>query len=135
MKVLTATAKGQGKRKSDFFWMEEGELVRFPFECDGESVDGKCGCRRSMTGLDSKRGGTTFTVTESPMTEQEFISKLQTGFHTDWNLSWSEAKIWAKKEADELLRLAEFFNVGDILERRGRKIQARVPNVPISEVL
>ena len=40
-------------------WCEEGELVRFATECDGERVDGRCGCRRSMTGMSTLKATTT----------------------------------------------------------------------------
>lgn len=54
MKVLVATTKRQGMRKNDFCHATEGELVKFSFECDGEKVDGKCGCKRSMGGINSR---------------------------------------------------------------------------------
>ena len=55
MKMLVATKETQGKRRNDFCWATEGELVRFAFQCDGEAVDGRCGCRRSFCGLDSHK--------------------------------------------------------------------------------
>ena len=64
MKILVATKEGQGQRKNDFCWAEEGEVVKFPSECDRETVDGRCGCRRSMSGANSLKGTKTMKVVE-----------------------------------------------------------------------
>lgn len=53
MKVMVATREGQGFRENDFSWTKENELVGFTSECDGETIDGNCGCRRSMSGFDT----------------------------------------------------------------------------------
>jgi hypothetical protein len=59
MKVFVSTKDGQGIRNNDFSWTNEGELVKFALECDGEKIDGKCGCRRSMSGFDTHKATTT----------------------------------------------------------------------------
>ena len=55
MKLLVATTKTQGQRKNDFCWVPEDEIVQFAFVCDGEKIDGSCGCRRSMSGTGRPR--------------------------------------------------------------------------------
>jgi len=99
----------QGQRDNDFCWAEEDELVRFPFECDRERVDGQCGCRRSMAGLLSQKATTTFKVVELPIGKEalQFITRLPDA------------------ELDQLLAAAAEFEVGDICERRGGTIQQR----------
>ena len=125
MKVLVATTKGQGKRSNDFCYANEGELVGFSLECDGERIDGGCGCRRSVVGFDSLKATTTFEVVDSPLTEQEFCA-------LHWNslckCGWDS--IGLKRESSDaqakcLLALAGRFAVGSVLERRGRSIRAR----------
>jgi len=64
MKVLVATEETQGHRKTDFCWTEEGELVFFGSECTRETIDGECGCRRSLCGLRTRKATTTFRVVE-----------------------------------------------------------------------
>ncbi len=49
MKVLTATTKTQGARKNDFCFCDEGEMVMLGSECDGETADGSCGCKRARS--------------------------------------------------------------------------------------
>jgi hypothetical protein len=119
-----ATHKTQGKRKNDFAWCEEGEPVGFSLECDGEKIDGKCGCRRSFSGMQSRKATTTAKVVESGMTELDYCTMF----------GISEQKAWGKDTftaeelvagAKELLEIAAVFAVGDIVEKRGSKIQVR----------
>jgi len=109
MKLFTATRLAQGQRDNDFCWAEEEELVRFPFECDGERVDGQCGCRRSMAGILSQKGTTTIKVIELAIGKEalQFVTRLPDA------------------ELDQLLAAAAEFEVGDICERRGGTIQQR----------
>ena len=73
MKILVATKETQGFRDSDFSWAREGELVRFDSECDRDKnrIDGGCGCRRSMVGLETGRATTTFKVVEMDITTEK----------------------------------------------------------------
>lgn len=125
MRVLVATSEGQGKRKNDFFNATEGELVHFGSECDGEDVDGKCGCRRCMSGLDTAMATTTFKVVESDITEEDLTAKLATFYHEKWHIEGSEANELAVEEVEDLNRIVATFEVGEILEKRGRNIQSR----------
>ena len=76
MKVLVATNEGQKQRKNDFSHTTEGEFVKFGFECDGETVDGNCGCKRGMVGFDTLKATTTFKVTEKDISKENYISRL-----------------------------------------------------------
>lgn len=122
LRVLVATKETQGRRKSDFCYANEGELVCFPFECDHEKVDGRCGCRRSMSGLDTRMATTTFKVVESELSRYEFErlfadSERKAGFEV------TEGD--AGRLSAQLLNLAERFPVGTVLEKRGDKVQKR----------
>jgi hypothetical protein len=50
MRILTATAIGQGIRDNNFDWTIEGELVSVGLVCarDRKDPDGGCGCGRAF---------------------------------------------------------------------------------------
>lgn len=123
MRVLVATKRFQGRRRNDFSYTREGELVKFCLECDGEEVDGNCGCRRSMSGVDTLLATTTFEVVERPrLTKAAFVKKLAA---SEKKAGWKMTAAEVRKGATELLRLAEAFPQGVVLEKRGDTIQAR----------
>lgn len=109
MKLFVSTKLTQGQRNNDFCWAAEDEMVHFPFECDGESVDGRCGCRRSMAGLYSQKATSTFKVVELAIGKEalQFITRLP------------------DEELDQLLYAASQFPIGAVCERRGNCIQER----------
>jgi len=128
MKVLVATKEAQGQRKNDYSFVPEGELVCFGFECDGEGIDGSCGCRRGMGGMVSHTATTTFKVADLPMTVADFEAAL---LREKVSGGWIKEPVsdkdrgWVHTDAVELLRLADAFPVGVVLEKRGAKIRAR----------
>jgi len=131
MRVLIATKETQGQRANDFSWTDEGELVMFPFECDGESVDGRCGCRRSMVGFVTNTGTTTFKVADLPghnrgtYTGLYIASMREAGwFPKDHPLS-QENVVRVTGEIEELLSIASRYPIGSILEKRGSVVQER----------
>jgi hypothetical protein len=125
MKVLVSTQLTQGKRKNDFCFVPEDEIVTLGVECDGESIDGECGCRRSLGGVECHKATTTVKVADLPITKAEYEEILFQSFVTGgWGDS-NEIKEIAKSDAEMLLSLSEKFNVGDIIERRGETFQRR----------
>ncbi len=134
MKLLVATKTGQGRRKNDFCHADEDEIVRFGVECDGETVDGSCGCRRSMCGVNSLKATTTMKCVEMEMTEGQLKEVL---FQSLVKGGWVKEKTSAVQkmidgDADQLIRLGKMFRVGDIVEKRGniartRKIMISTP--------
>lgn len=151
MKVLVATKETQGKRKSDFCWCEEGELLVFAMVCDRDAMnpdpDGGCGCGRSLSGMISHRATTTFKVEDRPITGQEFTD-LYIGAMQD--AGWISPSIKHEKkplggicicadcarrdfasDAAEMLRLASKFQVGDVLEKRKDtfKVRSRIKTI------
>ena len=125
MKVLVSTQKGQGKRKSDFSYVPEGELVKFGYPCDRDrcNIDGVCGCRRSMVGVKTHKATTTFMVAEKECTEQELLLTIM---ESEKAGGWNTEQAEGKRMVNELLRVASYFPVNTILEKRGNKIKERV---------
>lgn len=129
MKIFVATSETQGTRANDFCFTTEGEIVRLGFECDGETVDGTCGCRRSLCGVRSRKATTTLKVVEMEIDEAElaaeiFVSLREAGWVLEENWDFSRAS--AAREARELLRDAASFDVGAIVERRGAVYRCRL---------
>ena len=129
MLILVATKETQGQRKNDYSWVEEGELIGFSSECDGEAVDGQCGCRRAMSGLKSLKATTTFKVVDLDMTTQEVFSQHEDSLKRGgWADHIDRAKLLKMISMDmkELASLACFFGEGAIVEKRGKKFQQRL---------
>jgi len=124
MKVLVATQETQGKRKNDFNHTDSDELVRFVFECDGESVDGRCGCRRSMSGVNSLKATTTVQVKNKELNPEEYKTKIRESLQKG---GWNPTEKMVVGEAKELLRIANYFPEGTVLEKRGNTFAARNP--------
>ena len=124
MLILAATNDTQGQRKSDFNWCEEGEPVMLGFECDHDKnqIDGGCGCRRSWSGLKSGKAGTTCKVIESDIDVKALIVDH---YVTGWHFTPEEAEDMASEDMKELTKIAEFFKLGAVIEKRGSKFQRR----------
>ena len=123
MKLLVATKETQGARANDFYGANENEVVVFSFECDSE-IDGFCGCRRAMTGVDSGAGSTTFKVIESNRTLKD-IKNVFIERYKKIGIEADEAKEMAEESAKDLAEVANQFSLGQIIERRGYDFQAR----------
>lgn len=122
MKVLVATKETQGQRGNDFCHANEGEIVNFHLECDGETVDGECGCRRSMSGIETHKATTTIKVAEIDITREKFFEKIKQGLQKGGWLALmkeNEANKFVKQDADELLKMADHFDVNSVIEKRG----------------
>jgi hypothetical protein len=127
MKIIVSTKKTQGQRKNDFSWVPEGEILTFGFECDGEIVDGSCGCKRSLCGVDCLKATTTMRIIDSPITKKEYIEKQkQSLVKGGWfSENPAERDKWAKINAEELLKIANAFPVTSIIEKRGNTYKQR----------
>jgi len=119
IKILLSTNETQGLRKSDFSIVPDGEIVVFTAECDGEEIDGSCGCRRCVDSIVSGMGITTFQVAPFNGTRQDFINAIAEAFSRR-NLSLD-----AESHAAEIIRRARYFPVGAILEKRGSRLRRR----------
>jgi hypothetical protein len=125
MKILTATAAGQGARDNDFDWTIEGELVWIGLVCatDRRNPDGGCGCGRSFSGLSSHRATTTAQVRDLPLTRDD-VTKALAGYCEAAGYGVVEP-VELAEEVDELLRVVSEWDVGTIVERRLDRLQPR----------
>ena len=122
MKLIVATKEKQGVRENDFHHTNEGEIVYFGFECDCETVDGPCGCKRSLVGIDSHKASTTFKVVEKNITETELNKMLKDSLA---KAGWDVKDSAVESDARMLIRLAKRFLIGTVLERRGEVVLIR----------
>lgn len=128
MRILVTTGKTQGQRKNDFNWTEEGEPIMFGSECDGEDVDGECGCRRAMAGVRSMKTSTTMLCVDIPMGKKKYARLIKNALDRGgWTklMGEAEAQRHAEEDAEELIRIASYFTPGMIVERRGNDFQER----------
>jgi hypothetical protein len=132
MKVLTATKETQGKRSNDFCWTEEGELVNYSFECDGETVDGSCGCKRSLAGLKTLKATTTVKVADLDITEDDLKTQITESLTKG---GWLQGQSLADRIEfiegvyQDTVHLYNYFKdaaPGTVLERRGRVFNVRL---------
>jgi hypothetical protein len=127
MKVLVATKDGQGIRKNDFCWVPEGEIVHFGFECDGDKddIDGHCGCRRAMVGLECAKATTTMKVAEVPAKKREIVARLKKHYREDWKMKAKAAEKIVRDEMKDLADVVATFPLGAVIEKRGDTFQIR----------
>lgn len=115
MKVLVATALGQGMRGNDYNWCIEGELVRVGLVCatDQRNPDGGCGCGRGFGGLSSHKATTTARVAELSLTPAEYATAIRASLLEQ---GWGDTD--CRGEATELAAVVADWPVGAIVERR-----------------
>jgi hypothetical protein len=126
MKLLTATATGQGIRDNDYDWTVEGELVWLGFVCadDEQDPDGGCGCGRGFSGLSSLRATTTALVRDLSMSRED-VAQALAGY---WELAgWGPASSpdELQQEVDDLLIAGSHWETGSIVERRVGQLRSR----------
>ena len=121
MNVLTSTKNTQGHRDSDFSWVPEGELVAYSVECetDKNDIDGPCGCRRSLSGLKTRKATTTFRVSTFDSSEDDWLDLVR---ESNRQAGWGDDLEFGSRE---LLDIAARYSLGTILEKRGDVIQQR----------
>ncbi|WP_367139310.1 hypothetical protein [Saccharothrix sp. HUAS TT1] len=120
IRLLVATARGQGRRDNDFHWAAEGEPVRLASMCDSDrrSPDSRCGCGRAFVGLDTSRSTSTTRVAELDLTVEDYARRL----FEDQNLFTLDE---CREDAEDLIRAVRDFPVGMVVERRGNTLQER----------
>jgi hypothetical protein len=82
MKLLTATAEGQGDRDGDFCHAVEGELV-IVGEVRASDQNGGCGCGQAFSGLRSRRATTTALVQDLRLTREDLELAIADRFAAD----------------------------------------------------
>ena len=125
MKILTATATGQGARDNDYNWTVEGELVLIQEPCatDKRDPDGGCGCGRGFAGISSHRGTTTAQVRNVPLSRAD-VAEAYGGYLASAGYGRPPRKLLAHV-VDDMLDLVADWEVGAIVERRLDVIQLR----------
>lgn len=88
-------------------------------------MQSECGCRRSLSGIDTSKATTTFKVVDMDITREEFAEKLTVFYNERRCMEKAKAAQEAKEEVDELVRMANAFLEGDILEKRGNRLSLR----------
>jgi len=129
IKVLVATKISQGVRKNDFCFCEENELLYSGMECDKESVDGGCGCKRSMAGIRGLKATTTMKVIELEKSVNWYKNQIKKSLEKGGWLSLmtiKEAENNISETVTMLLDLAKKLKVGAVYERRGNSINERI---------
>lgn len=128
MKVLTATKHTQGRRKNDFCHVPQGEIVTYPIECDREKIDGRCGCRRSMMGLENLTATTTIQIVDLPLNQKQLTAAYKKSLQkSGWAAVMNDTEIdnLIKQDLKALRTICNNFPVGTILERRGSQFIVR----------
>lgn len=127
MKVLTATARTQGDRASDFHRCVEGELVTVGLVCagdgaagDGADADAGCGCARAFTGLNSHARTTTAMVREVDLSRSDYVEALRSSLAQQ---GWPTADVG--ELAEWLPQLVNEWPEGTVVERRLDDLCAR----------
>lgn len=117
MKVLVATARSQGARGNDYHHAVEGELVRIDPPCrkDRDDADGRCGCGRGFSGMNSQQATTTARVAEVPLTSAEYAEALRSSLE---QAGYDSCSCRSQDEAGALVELAAGWPVGTVVERR-----------------
>ena len=127
MKYLVSTTKTQGVRKNDFSHADKGEILTFPTECDGESIDGGCGCRRSLVGVNTLKATTTFEVVDDDVNLVDEVLKYYRSYGD--MLTHLEMMEFTDEDARIISTVANAFPVGAIVERRCNKFVERISEV------
>lgn len=127
MKILVATKLTQGVRANDFCWVPEGELVKFSIPCGRETIDGRCGCKRSMVGVKCSKSTTTVKVVKTFMVKSTLVNLMADSYVREGWWKFKDAKMLEAvgRDVDVLLKVARAHKVGEVLERRGDKFLVR----------
>lgn len=123
MRLLTVTARTQGRRADDYCDGVEGELVWIPNPCGPALLQPDtpaCNCHRIFGGVSSGGASTTALVIESDLSHREILGVMRGG---------AEVNEWpttcAGHLAHEMLTVAERWPTGTVLERSYFAFRAR----------
>ena len=131
MKLFVATQLTQGQRRNDYAnpGIKAGEILTSNlFECDGEQVDGRCGCRRAFKGLESNFAITTALVKDIDMSEEELHALVRKNLDEGGWLKLGEKdenESWIAEELKIVMVEPSYFEVGTVVERRGKNLRER----------
>jgi len=100
-------------------------------ECSAGKPDDRCGCKRSLDGLESGKGTTTFEVVLMDTSEEELTQRVvarpsSIAPFISFNL--------AARHVRDSLRVAAQLDIGKVYERRGLRVLERVPTMRLADV-
>jgi diaminopimelate epimerase len=135
MKVLVADNNEQGVFGDEYHWCNNGDLLMFG---EFQTEDNRKGNEISMCGIKERTFTTFITVKDldiskdfykellSESVEKAMLVKINKDgwYYVDFGDDWGFNKN-INDHVDELLELAEQFNIGDKLYCRGRKLFLR----------
>jgi hypothetical protein len=125
LKVFVATRRTQGRRDNDFAHHDSPELVDLARTCDQDTAESAYGCGRAFTGLSSGKVTTTAEVVERDLTLVQFRNVVHRSLVAAGFDDAPELRRAAEQSADEMVRIAESWPVGTVVERRGGDIIVR----------
>ena len=114
MKILLSTKDGQSEKVRDFSYCYEGELLILQtLICDE-----RCGCERSMVGVETRMATTTMVVSEGNL---DRIREKYRRYYME--SGWARYFRWSNKDIDEKVNSViktisdkiDRFDVGDVL--------------------
>lgn len=127
MKLLVATRLTQGQRKNDFAFTRDGEIVYQGSRCTLGDADDACGCRRSLTGAETKKSTTTMEVLSDPsFTQEQWVQTVAESLRNGgWYRSIASARPSAKKLLRQMQTSIKPFKPGSIVELRDDELVLR----------
>jgi hypothetical protein len=117
MKILIAE---QDESKNGFTFTDTREMVGLGFVCCNSKT---CGCGRSFTGFDSRKGTTLARVVETNLTKKEYLAYYRTSMELAGFAAFMDEKD-TESEASELLRIAAFFPDRALVRRNKNTVTA-----------
>ena len=116
MKLLISAT---GNRPNDFNFTDADEIVMLGFACETPG----CGCARSMTGVNTRKGTTTMMVAERPDLDESklaslFLYSLRSAFPSPSESKTKDDELTAEaiRQAHKIAKYAQTWNVGTIIE-------------------
>lgn len=126
--VFVSTKETQGQRENDFCFVPEGEILDFPaMTCDNETSDGRCGCKRSLSGIKCHKATTTMKVVKFDGGLED-LGKLIKKSQEDggWlQEPWQKLLEGGMSHAFKIVQEASKFPIGTIVEYRDMTFTAR----------
>jgi len=121
IQIFVSTKETQGQRENDFCFVPEGEIVNLKsLTCSNETVDGHCGCKRSLYGIKCLKSTTTMKValfdgSIADLAEVILKSLKQGGWIQE---SWQKFLEEGIARASKIVQEASKFPIGAIVEYR-----------------
>jgi hypothetical protein len=127
MKAFVATNETQGKRKNDFCFADDKEMVWFGGECDNEPIDGACGCKRALCGVRTRKGTTAFVEYGDENAIRKGLLEFYQGSGELNYYGLEKTREIIEQDLTYLRSIQDAIPVNSVCERRGPNIRVRIP--------